>query len=77
MLAAKARAVLEGRIHVSCNDIRSAALPVLRHRILTNFAADSEGLKSSDIVQRLLAEIKEPGSETYAPPDPKKKPAKK
>ncbi len=67
VLAAKARAVLEGRIHVSCNDIRSAALPVLRHRILTNFAADSEGLKPNDIVQRLLAEIKEPGAETYEP----------
>ena len=71
VLAAKARAVLEGRIHVSCNDIRSAAMPVLRHRILTNFAADSEGLKSVDIVQRLLSEIKEPGSETYAPPPAK------
>ena len=74
VLAAKARAVLEGRIHVSCNDIRGAAMPVLRHRILTNFAADSEGLKSVDIVKRLLAEIKEPGAETYEPPKP---PAKK
>jgi len=74
VLAAKARAVLEGRIHVSCNDIRSAAMPVLRHRILTNFAADSEGLKSVDIVKRLLSEIKEPGAETYEPPKP---PAKK
>jgi MoxR-like ATPase len=70
VLAAKARAVLEGRIHVSCNDIRGAAMPVLRHRILTNFAADSEGLKSVDIVKRLLAEIKEPGAETYEPPKP-------
>jgi MoxR-like ATPase len=74
VLAAKARAVLEGRIHVSCNDIRGAAMPVLRHRILTNFAADSEGLKSVDIVKRLLAEIKEPGAETYESPKP---PAKK
>jgi len=73
VLAAKARAVLEGRIHVSCNDIRGAAMPVLRHRILTNFAADSEGLKPNDIVQRLLAEIKEPGAETYEPPKPGKK----
>ncbi len=73
VLAAKARAVLEGRIHVSCNDIRSAAMPVLRHRILTNFAADSEGLKSVDIVKRLLSEIKEPGAETYEPAKPAKK----
>ena len=73
VLAAKARAVLEGRIHVSCTDIRNAAMPVLRHRILTNFAADSEGLKSVDIVKRLLSEIKEPGDETYEPAKPAKK----
>jgi MoxR-like ATPase len=65
VLAAKARAVLEGRIHVSCNDIRSAALPVLRHRVLTNFTADSEGVNSRKIVEQLLAEIKEPGPEIY------------
>ena len=68
VLAAKARAVLEGRIHVSCNDIRGAALPVLRHRVLTNFSADSEGLTSAKLVERLLAEIKEPGTDAYAPP---------
>ncbi|MBN2301639.1 MAG: AAA family ATPase [Lentisphaerae bacterium] len=67
VLAAKAMAVLEGRIHVSCNDIRRAAIPVLRHRIGTNFAADSEGLTSMDIVARLLAEVQEPGEEAYTP----------
>ena len=66
ILAAKARAVLEGRIHVSCNDIRSAALPVLRHRILTNFAADSEGLTSSHLVARLLEAMPEPSEKDYA-----------
>ena len=65
ILAAKARAILEGRIHVSCNDIRHAAVPVLRHRILTNFAADSEGMQPRDIVARLLEEVPEPGDETY------------
>jgi MoxR-like ATPase len=65
ILAAKARAVLEGRIHVSCNDVRGAAMPVLRHRILTNFSADSEGINSVEIVKRLLEEVKEPGAETY------------
>ena len=65
VLGAKARAVLEGRIHVSCKDIREAAGPVLRHRILTNFAADSEGLTSMDIVTKLLDEIGEPGEEAY------------
>ncbi len=64
-LAAKAMAVLDGRIHVSCADIKKAAIPVLRHRILTNFAADSEGIRPMDIVQRLLAEIPEPGEEAY------------
>jgi MoxR-like ATPase len=67
VLAAKARAVLEGRIHVSCNDVRDAAMPVLRHRILTNFSADSEGIDSVAIVKQLLTEVKEPGAETYEP----------
>lgn len=74
ILAAKATAILEGRIHVSCADIRRAAPPVLRHRILTNFAADSEGLTSLDIVKKLLAEVPEPGAEAYpaSQPAPKK-----
>ena len=76
ILAAKATAILEGRIHVSCADIRRAAPPVLRHRILTNFAADSEGLTPLHIVKKLLEEIPEPGAEAYPAPgaaDVKKK----
>ena len=65
VLAAKAMAVLDGRIHVSCSDIRRAATPVLRHRLLTNFAADSEGLESIDIVNRIIKAIKEPDAEDY------------
>jgi MoxR-like ATPase len=65
ILAAKATAILEGRLHVSCADIRRAAPPVLRHRIMTNFAADSEGLSTLDIVKKLLVEVKEPGAEAY------------
>ena len=65
ILAAKATAILEGRIHVSCADIRRAAPPVLRHRILTNFAADSEGLTPLSIVKKLLEEVPEPGAEAY------------
>jgi len=65
ILAAKARAVLEGRIHVSSNDIRTAAIPVLRHRIYTNFAADSEGLTSMDLIKRLLETIEEPSDKDY------------
>jgi len=66
ILAAKSMAILEGRIHVSCADIRRAAPPVLRHRILTNFAADSEGLTPLSIVKKLLEEVQEPGAEAYA-----------
>jgi MoxR-like ATPase len=66
VLGAKARAALEGRYHVSCEDIRRVALPVLRHRIITNFTADSEGLSSSDLVRRLLAEVQEPTAADYA-----------
>jgi MoxR-like ATPase len=65
IMAAKARAVMEGRIHVSCNDIRKAALPVLRHRILTNFAADSEGLTTVHLVERLLKQVPEPQEGDY------------
>jgi MoxR-like ATPase len=54
VLAAKARAVLHGRYYVSCEDIRAVAAPVLRHRIITNFNAEAEGIKPDDIVQRLI-----------------------
>ena len=53
VLAAKARAVLHGRYYVSCEDIRAVAVPVLRHRIITNFNAEAEGIKPDDIVRRL------------------------
>ena len=65
ILAAKATAILEGRIHVSCADIRRSAPPVLRHRIMTNFAADSEGLSPLDIVKKLLDIVPEPGAKAY------------
>lgn len=55
VLGAKARAVLQGRYYVSQDDIRAVALPVLRHRIKTNFAADAEGISTDDIIRRLLA----------------------
>jgi len=53
VLGAKARAVLHGRYYVSCEDIRAVATPVLRHRIITNFNAEAEGIKPDDIVRRL------------------------
>jgi len=54
IIAGKARALLKGRYHVSTEDIRQVALPVLRHRIVTNFNAEAEGLKSDDIVKKLI-----------------------
>ncbi len=57
ILAAKARAVLHGRYYVSCEDVRAVAAPVLRHRIITNFNAEAEGIKPDDIVRRLIERI--------------------
>ncbi len=54
VLAAKARAVLHGRYYVSTDDIRSVAGPVLRHRIVTNFNAEAEGIRPDEIVRRLI-----------------------
>jgi MoxR-like ATPase len=57
ILAGKARALLKGRYHVSTEDIRQVALPVLRHRIVTNFNAEAEGIKSDTIVKKLMEHI--------------------
>jgi MoxR-like ATPase len=54
VLAAKARALMRGRYHVAFEDIRSLAAPILRHRILLNFHAESERLTADDILKRLL-----------------------
>ena len=54
VLAAKARALLRGRYHVSTEDIRSVAYPTLRHRVLTNFNAEAEGIHSDDIIRQLI-----------------------
>ena len=60
ILAAKSNALLQGRLNVSCDDVRSYALPVLRHRVLCNFAAASEGVDSDEIVRRLVEAVDEP-----------------
>ncbi|MFA4945502.1 MAG: AAA family ATPase [Lentisphaeria bacterium] len=65
VLAAKAKAVVHGRLNVSCEDVRSLAHPVLRHRIFTNFTADSEGITPDKLIERLLREIPEPGPADY------------
>ncbi len=59
LLGAKARAVLEGRSYATTEDLRAVAKPVLRHRVITNFNADSTGVTSDDIIDRLLNEIPE------------------
>jgi MoxR-like ATPase len=60
-LGAKARALLQGRTHVSADDIRTLAAPVLRHRILVNYRAEAEGTNVETIIRRLLETVKEPG----------------
>ena len=57
ILGAKARAILEGRFHVSPEDIKAVAHPVLRHRIVTTFQAHSEGVSSDRVVDMLLEKI--------------------
>jgi MoxR-like ATPase len=57
ILGAKARAVIKGRFHVSIEDIQRAARPVLRHRILTNYSAQAEGIRPDDIIDRLLQAV--------------------
>ena len=56
----KALAAMDGRFSVAIDDIKRIAIPVLRHRISTNFQAQAEGMTNEDIINRLLKEIKEP-----------------
>jgi MoxR-like ATPase len=62
ILGAKARALVHGRYNVSVEDIQTLAYPVFRHRLLTNFHAESEGIKSEDIIKRLLEIVPVPKS---------------
>ncbi len=57
ILAAKARAILRGNHHVAADDVAAVAGPILRHRLIPNFAAQSEGVNADDIVHRLLQTI--------------------
>jgi MoxR-like ATPase len=61
VLGAKARALVQGRTHVSAEDIRVLAAPVLRHRILVNYRAEAEGVNVETVIQRLLATVSEAG----------------
>lgn len=62
LLGGKARAMLNGRFAVSVEDIRAVALPVLRHRVITNFSAESLGISSDDVIRQLIQELPERSS---------------
>ncbi len=64
ILGAKARAIMHGRFAASVTDVKALAPSVLRHRILTNFNAEAEGMTSLDIVRRLLDDVQLAGNET-------------
>ncbi len=57
VLGAKARALLQGRYHVTLDDVRALAYPVLRHRIVPTFNAEAEGVSVDDLITRLLKEL--------------------
>ena len=59
LLAAKIRALFEGRFAASIDDIRAATLPALRHRVLLNFEGEAEGIKSDQVLQEILAKLPE------------------
>ncbi len=60
VLAAKARALLKGRYHVTLEDVEALALPVLRHRIVPTFSAEADGVSVDDLIRRLLREVPRP-----------------
>jgi MoxR-like ATPase len=70
----KALAAMDGRFSVAIADVRKIAVPVLRHRISTNFQAQAEGMTSEDVIERLLKEVPEPEIPKFAgaplPPPP-------
>jgi MoxR-like ATPase len=59
LLGAKANALLEGRVHVSIDDIRYVAFPVMRHRLVTSFSAESDGITADHIVEKLFEVVRE------------------
>ena len=65
ILGGKAMAAMDGRFHVSLDDIRKVAVPVLRHRVSTNFQAQAEGQTTESLIRRLVEEIKEPDVPKY------------
>ena len=66
----KALAAMDGRFSVAVEDVRKVAIPVLRHRISTNFQAQAEGMTNESIIERLLKEIPEPDIQKFSSPPP-------
>ena len=66
----KALAAMDGRFSVAADDIRRIAVPVLRHRLSTNFQAQAEGMTTEDVVLRLVKEVPEPEMPKFATPPP-------
>jgi MoxR-like ATPase len=62
ILGGKARAILHGRYNVSCEDVRAMAYPVLRHRVLLNFQAESEKVDTDKVISKLIESVPEPKS---------------
>jgi len=65
VLGAKARAAIAGEYNVTCAHVRDVAPLVLRHRIMTNFHAEAEGMNPDKVVKELLKHVPEPGPESY------------
>lgn len=68
--AGKAMAAMDGRFNIAIEDIKRIAVPVLRHRLSTNFQAQAEGMTTDKIIHRLLKDLKEPAIPKYAGVDP-------
>jgi MoxR-like ATPase len=66
ILGGKARAILHGRLHVTTDDIKAVAYPVLRHRLVTTFNADAEGVTTDQIIGRLIQAVPLPQEEAAA-----------
>jgi MoxR-like ATPase len=62
----KALAAMDGRFSVAIDDVKKIAVPVLRHRLSTNFQAQAEGMTTEDVIQRLIKEVKEPEVSKFA-----------
>ena len=61
--AGKILALMDGRFNVSIDDVRAAALPALRHRVILNFEGEAEGITSESVVRAILDEVKPPAVE--------------